>query len=153
MKPDWERMTWLVREGAQVARKVGIREQEPADSGDSTEAWSLVGCAQWYSQDGTKQLSGWGDQGTKAGRRQQTCKSWIRKFLSLLLRSQISEAQTTETRDRLQQTGLPGRTRSSLPREPESVIPGAERPWPRETGQRHHNMRTWLRQRSEVKWG
>lgn len=81
----------------------------------------------------TKQLSGLADRGTKGGRGRQTCKSWVRKFSSLLPSSQLSEAQITETQGRLRPTGSPGRKRSFLPREPESVVPDRKRPfpWPR----------------------
>lgn len=40
-------MTWLVHEGAQVAQKVEIREQEQADSNNGTESPSLIGSSQW----------------------------------------------------------------------------------------------------------
>lgn len=58
------------------------------------QQWHWVSESDWLlsmiKPDGTKQLSGLADQGTKRGRRQQTCKSWIRKFSSLLPFSQIS---------------------------------------------------------------
>lgn len=47
MKLDGERMARLVHEGAQVAQKVEIWEQEQEDSNNGTGYPSLIGSTQW----------------------------------------------------------------------------------------------------------